>query len=232
MKNDKHIFADLEECFEKIGTDANGKLSEGKLEATQRFNEFVHRLELRFEELEKIEYEINNLKPDVTSQEVHALQLGFVDKVEGFYQHLYASLSAFAMYLNLLTDHDFKHGFKIGSIKHFLVFLQSKFPSLKENLSDLEMGRDFRAKFVDHVQQHTLHGWLTYSFPSKDGEECVIIYFIKKGNEIYYMGENVNPYSKDFKPPVNYKTFYVSPPHRKVRESFLAVVRHVIGELC
>lgn len=227
-----YVLSSLDECFKKLFSDEQGEADRNKLEATQRFNEFASRLEMRFEELTKVEREIFHAEPETIQRDMKEIQLDFVNRVEGFYQHYYATISAFAMYLNYVAGHDFKRGMPIGGNKDFLEFLGSKYPELKDNLLDIERARDFRARFVDHIQQHTLHDWMTYSFPGKMGEECVIIYFIKKGPEVYHRGFQLNPYVDDFRPPVNYESFYVSPPHKEARKYLFDVFVKVIKSFC
>ena len=231
MSNNDYALSSLDECFKKLFSNEEG-VDRNKLEATQRFNEFVSRLEMRFEELIKVEREIFHAEPETIRREMKEIQLDFVNRVEGFFQHYYATISAFVMYLSHVANHDFKRGMPVSSIKEFLNFLESKCPELKTKLSEIERARDFRAKFIDHIQQHTLHDWMTYSFPGKMGEECVIIYFIKRGSEVYHRGFQPNPYAEGFMPPVNYESFYVSPPHKEAKAALFDIFEHIIKIIC
>lgn len=162
------------------------------------------------------------------------IQLEFVNCVESYYQQLYATLSAFVMFLNYNAPREFKNGLPISRITNFLTFLGSKNGlTISEEIKELTRATIFRSKFVDHVQQHTLHNWMTYSFPTKSGPECVVIYYIGKGREVYYR-PHLNPYADDFEPPVNYISFYVSPPHnechRAIFDMCLKVIEHISNQ--
>jgi hypothetical protein len=118
----------------------------------------------------------------------------------------------------------------ISNIKHFLEFLiQKPEIDLKEEIKLLEKSRDFRARFIDHIQQHILHDWETGSRMLDDGRNvCTVIYFIKKGPEVYFRGV-FDPYAPDFEPSSNYESFYVSPPHEKCHAAYFKLCQTLIG---
>lgn len=226
IKTSKELIDSLQDSYKKLASDDSTKM-----QAIQRFNEFFIRLEIRFLDLLKIESEIFNAEPGDMKRPMSEIQLDMVDKVESFYQQLYACMSAFTMLLNHIAPHDYRRSMSIGSVKKFLEFLLSKHLDHGESLSWLETARDFRARFVDHVQQHVLHDWMTYSYPGKFGPECVIIYFVKKGPEVYHRGFQTGPYDPSFEPPVNYESFYVTPPHKECFLSFELITENVIQHL-
>jgi hypothetical protein len=222
-----------QDFIESLGTSYKkfADSDDNKTQAVQRFNEFFIRLESRFLALLKVEAEIFYAEPEKIKRPMPEIQLDMVDKVESFYQQLYACLSAFVMLLNYVAPHSYQRNMSITSIKNFLEFLSSGHLVLKESLAWLEKARDFRARFVDHIQQHVLHDWMTYSYPGKFGPECVIIYFVRKGPEVYYPGIQLDPYAPDFQPPVNYKSFYVSPPHKECLLAFQLVTEEIIKSI-
>jgi hypothetical protein len=206
-------------------------MNQKKLEATQRFNEFLWRLDQRYQRLKSVESFIYHANITTLHVPMRDVQLEFVNCIEAYYQQLYASLSAFAMFLNHVASPSFKRGLPIGSVKGFLGFLRNKTGfDLDNQLTELERARDFRAKFVDHTQQHALHNWMTFSYPTKVGPECIVIYYISRGPEVYFRS-HVNPYTPDFQPPVNYESFYISPPHNKCHQTLFSVCQRIINHI-
>lgn len=189
--------------------------------ACRAFTEYVERLGNRHNELLQIEAFKTSADPDEMAKHeitLADLQLEFVDKTEAFHQQVYAVVSAFIMLLSHVGDQKFLSQMPIDSLTKFLRHISDKsYESIiKDQAALLLKSADFRSKFIDHPQQHALHDWMTYSY----GTGACIIYFIRKGPEIYYR-EPKDPYAPDFVPPVNYKSFYVSPAHTQV---FLAVL--------
>lgn len=216
------VIKQLEPHFKKLIKDFSKGDQEKAWLAFQRSNEYLLRLKRRYNELLKIEREIVNSELGKTLRSLNDMQLDFVDKTEGFHQHVYSCVSAFIMLLNHIAKKDFKTQIPINSVEEFLRFLGRKSYSsvIKDQVHYLEKSVDFRNKFIDHPQQHALHDWMTYTYPGG----CVVIYFIRRGNEVYYRGLQINPYSPDFEPPVNYKSFYISPPHVKVYDAVKRLV--------
>lgn len=229
IKN-QHILEHLNPIFDKLMLNKKGEIEVKKLEATQRFNEFITRLEMRYLELTDAENNIFNAGDQTTQEEHKILQFIFVNRIESFFQHFYASLSAFAMYINHISNQEFKRGMSIKGNKKFIEFLVKKFPDLTKDLQELEKVRDFRSKFIDHIQQRTLCDWMTYAHPSKNGVDSGIIYFIKKGPEIYFTGMT-SPHDPNFKPPVNCDVFWVSPPHKQSWKLLIKTIEKVIKEI-
>ena len=118
------------------------------------------------------------------------------------------------MLLTYVTSQDVVRQMPIRSTEKFLRWLLKKMDAsqFSEEIGLLQNSLDFRNKFVDHPQQHALHDWMTMTHPSGAG---AIIYYIKNGTEVYYRG-SLDPFHPDFKPPVNYKSFYVSPDYIKI----------------
>ncbi len=198
----------------------------GALMAVQRFNEYLVRLDRRYEELEHVQMEISTAAPSKMKDPLAFIQMDFMDRLEIFYQGLYSTLSAFAMLINNIAPHSEKRDLPIGSVQKFIEYLQERFPKLKKELELLEKARAFRAKFVDHIQQHTLHDWMTYS-PAVG--EAVVIYFIPSNNSYPDYGDFTDPFNPTFKPPVGHKSFYVSPPFKKVFKSLKKVVKDTLS---
>jgi hypothetical protein len=214
--------------MERLMKDADGKLDPKKTEVTQRFNEFAWRLDQRFLALKNIEQAMFFHDPSKMIYTTHDVQHEFVNRTEAYFQQLYASMSAFVLYISFIGSHKIKQGLPIKSIKLFLKHIESvNGLDIKNEVQLLEYSRDFRAKFIDHTQQHILHDWETFSRWGDAGNECVVIYFIKKGPEVYFRGE-IDPYSPTFKPSSNHESFYVSPPHEKCHSAFFKFCEKVI----
>ncbi len=209
----------------------DASVDQKKLEATQRFNEFLWRLDQRYQQLKAVESFIYDADSAGRTVPMRDVQLEFVNRIEAYYQQLYASLSAFAMFVNHVAPHSFRRGLPIGGIEEFLRFLRTKTAlNIDNELTELERARDFRARFVDHTQQHALHNWMTFSYPTGVGQECVVIYYISQGPEVFFR-PHTNPYAPDFRPPVNYESFYVSPPHNECHKALFGMCQKVIRQI-
>lgn len=220
MNKKEYLEKIRQHCEKLVARFADDKKEKAEM-ACRAFTEYVERLGNRHNELRQIEEFKTNADPDEMAKHeitLTDLQLGFVDKTEAFHQQVYATISAFIMLLSHVAGQKFLSQMPIDSLTKFLRHISDKsYESIvKDQATLLIKSADFRSKFIDHPQQHALHDWLTYSY----GTGTCIIYFIRKGNEVYYR-EPKDPYAPDFTPPVNYKSFYVSPAHTQV---FLAVI--------
>lgn len=219
----------LEEYYQAFVSHVPENPAQKHFLACQRFSESMYRLENRHLELQSMENEIFDLrnedyKGNTRSRTLNELQHDFLDKTEAFHQQVYSTISAFAMLLNHFASKDFLRGMPIGAIKQFLDFLKERFPDYKKHIEQLELARDFRSKMVDHIQQHQLHDWMTYSYPhhtSRLGADCVIIYFTPlDGTEPRPFLETppehlkslvYDPRSSYFRLPIGHKNYYMSP---------------------
>lgn len=186
------------------------------IRAYQKYNEYLLRLENRYRELLKIEKSKELLDPDELHKQTRTLeelQLEFVDKTEAFHQQVYATISAFILLLSHVAGHKYKGQLPISGVTKFLKYIALNNQDEKFNryIKFLKDSINFRAKYIDHPQQHVLHDWMTYSY----GTGTCIIYFVRKGDDVYAPG-SLDPFSSDFKPPVGHESFYVSPPHEVV----------------
>lgn len=223
----------MEELIKKIKSECDTIIKdfapqskENSIMAYQRFNEYILRLESRFDQLLNLEKEIAEFDPAKAERRLKDIQLDFVDKIEAYFQQLYSTLSAFVMLLNHIANDGFKSQMPIKGIEKFLSWIskQSYSSQLKEGIFLLDKAREFRDIFIDHPQQHILHDWMTYSHLNG----TAIIYFIRDGNKVYTPGNTVDPYDPNFKPPFDYKSFYVSPDYRKVHDSMKYFVNSIL----
>lgn len=220
-----------DQSFDLLIQEPDGIINQRKLEATQRFNEFLWRLDQRYQQLKAVESFIYHAEHANLTTQLQDVQLELVNRIEAYYQQLYASLSAFAMFISYTAPHPFKRGLPIGGIEDFLNFLGTKIElDIGHEIEELERARDFRARFIDHTQQHALHNWMTFTYPTRAGNECVVIYYISRGPEVYYR-PHINPYAPDFEPPVNYQSFYVSPPHNECHQAIFEMCQKVILQI-
>lgn len=225
----KEFISEMEGVYKKL-IEHGGNPSPKKVATVQRFNEYLMRLGKRYEILLVAEKNLYGLRPGKDEKRVAALQLDFVNWTEAFYQELYATLSAFVMLLNHLGDREFGQ-LPIRSVGKFLGVIDKKVNGITELKNTLDEARAFRAKFIDHPQQHVLHDWMTHSLPSIEGPKAVVIYFVKKGSGIYWRGL-IDPHAPSFRPPFDCESFYVSPPHRKVYNSLKDFIRRVLWHIC
>lgn len=177
-------------------------------------------LNVRYIEYFDIEKEIyaldqNKQKLSSKSKSLSTLQLNLVNKLEAFHQQVYSTLSSLIQVLVHLGEKDIP----IDSVSKFLDFVDRKIPyksTLKTHIYNLKMSIDFRAKYIDHPQQHKLHNWMTYSYE----DEFYVIYYISNSNKVYFRGEPYDPLDPEFVPPVDCdNNFYVSPNKIRIFKS-------------
>jgi hypothetical protein len=223
----KEYIEKVKEYADKIIEDFPQIKKDKAIMAYQKFNEYLLRLDKRYHQLLKIEDLKTNLHPDSFSSHnivLKDIQLEFVDKTESFHQQVYATISAFI----LLVSHISFKQWPIRKVSAFLkkVSENTSDPVLQEYIETLKESIEFRSKFIDHPQQHILHDWMTYSYING----TCIIYFVRNGSEVYYHSE-LDPYSKNFIPPVSHETFYVSPPHKDTFKAMIKFTEKMLSEI-
>src|SRR5689334_18548500 len=133
-----------------------------------------------------------------TGPELPERQLRFVDKMEAFHQHIYATLAVLALVLNQRRAKDGEQAYPVGSISRFLAALKERDFRYKDRFLDhvsvLERSADFRSKYVDHPERHQLHDWMTY----RPDRYTYVIYFIRKGTGVFWRGGPPDPFHPDF----------------------------------
>ena len=167
------------------------------------------------------------------------LQLYLVDKTEAFHQQVYAALAALALVYSHFSARGVARQVPIRSVRKFLGFLQDRGDVPSAAIELLERSIDYRARFVDHPQQHALCDWTTYKTP----KGVAVVYFVPKfktatAAEILEEGERVkeaadlgaflDPWDPNFELPVGCESFYVSP---NTAQTVQAVVDCVSGGL-
>lgn len=189
----------------------------------------LQRLHVRYSELIEITENIDNevLIVDEKSKDTTFLQLLLIDKIEGFHQHVYSLISSFILVLVYLAPKDWKNHLPINSVEKFLEFLSTKIneTEFSKSLNELNKSRIFRAKYIDHIQQHIIQNWMTYNFKN----EAYIIYYIEKSNKVFNIVSD--PKSDIFIPPIDFETFYISPSCEETLKSIILVVDNVFDEL-
>lgn len=220
----KDTFATLlTRCMQKEGTDANQCLR-----AMQSFNEYVWRLDQRY-------MWVNSIVPVVSSENVnHELQLDLVNRIESYYQQLYATLSAFAMCLSHVSSHEFRRGMSISGLNVFLTHWQDNADNEVRNaVAALKTARAFRAQHVDHVQQHVLHDWVTYSYikESEQTPRCAVVYFTPSTDRAPRTGfYGIDPHAPNWVPPFSCGDFYVSPSHDAIHDAFFTFTSRLLSQ--
>lgn len=197
--------------------------------ALHRLKESLVKLDYRYFDLAEVAQLFDRLKDDEMGEPLHYLQIAFVDRVEAFHQQVYATVSTLILVLNYLGYKGEKLNHPIDSVEQFLEFIKERKLKYRSVLSDqvdvLQKSRDFRSKFIDHPQQHQLHDWMT--FRAMDG--IYLIFFKRKGDEVYMIDPTKYPFDPDFKPPVNCgKDFYIAPSEEKTFKAVEVLVKHML----
>jgi len=200
-------------------------------QATHRFREYLHRLDGRLWDLAYADKALTVDGEDGEPDYLHRAQLTFVDRVEAFHQHVYAAMSSLILCASHILSPSETSQLPIRSVSRFLdrhgsgVFSHAS--------SGLKASLAFRNRFIDHPQQHALHDWMTFKSPSG----TVVVYFIPQYSHLdsdptrptaYYAIraiDNLDPFSDDFRPPVDCTSFYVSPAYRHTTEAFCEFTR-------
>jgi hypothetical protein len=117
----------------------------------------------------------------------------------------------------------------IRGVTKFINWIQSKDINSanfeKQSLALLD-STTFRSKFIDHPQQHALHDWLTFT-----SEESSIIYYIRTGDNVYFPTDLTDPYVIGFEPPVDCRSFYVSPKRETTKTALISFTKHILKSL-
>jgi hypothetical protein len=195
-------------------------------DALLRLKESLVRLHWRYEECKAA---ARGLPSERLGKKLPEFQLRYVDKMEAFHQHVYATLAVLAMFLNQRPKRDGEQPYPAGSISKFLAALKERDFRYRDRYLDhvavLERSADFRSKYVDHPEQHQLHDWMTF----RPEGNTYVIYFIAKSNDLFWRGGGNDPFHPDFQPPVDCgDNFYVSPD---VDRTYTAMQKVAIGAL-
>lgn len=212
-----------------LSIDKNGKFSRRQFVLTQRFTEYFFQFQYRYRALldsdQKMFIESNRLQ-----QSLQEVQLSFVNDLGGFFEQLYATLATLALLIVGTTTRDYSPQNIIKNNENLLNFLESFCdPSNLSKINKLREANSFRNKVV-HYLKDVQQDWITYSYPRRSGPESVVIYFVAKGPEVYYRTPQ-DPYAPEFKPPVNYESFYVNPSYKETYQSLCDVVSSTLGKI-
>ena len=202
----------------------------------QRNNENMLTLEKKFHNLRSKEENLYAYEPKISKVPLKDVQAEFVEHQEVFFQGIYSTISSFVNVINLIAPAKFKQDLSISSIKKFLNQLNQKLPGLSNEIKEIEKARDFRAKYVDHIQQNPIHDWATTSWFDEKGMHSTVIYFIrikdKDKYNVFFPGvKNLNPYTKDFKPNFECEEYYVPPYYRSVFVSMKKIINTTIQKI-
>ncbi len=194
-----------------------------------KLKEALIKLDYRYSDLVQVFPMFDSLTADEMGEPLHYLQVAFVDRVEAFHQQIYSTISTLILVLNHFKDDDKGSNHPIGSVKQFLDYIKDnklRYRSTLINQVDcLQRSRDFRSKFIDHPQQHQLHDWMT--FRAEDG--IYLIFFVRKGNEVYAINPIIHPFDPEFKPPINCgKDFYIAPSEKETIRAIVVLIGHIL----
>lgn len=194
--------------------------------SSRRLTEHILRVNIRYDDTmhaAKVMEEIYNPESNGNS---HISQINLVDKIEAFHQQIYSALSAFVLMLNHYAPIQWKRDMPIKSIDRFLTFIHGKYNNQEflDSLNYLNQSREFRAKFVDHMQQHIVHDWATVNA----NEVPMIVYYILAENEVDAVSCKMPGSEYEF--PIMCKQYYWSPPIPEVYKSFIFLMRTVLEE--
>lgn len=198
--------------------------------AVNNFKESLIRLEIRLKELLKIEKEICFFSQKKNKRGLDKVQMAYLDKIEAFHQHVYSTISSFINVLNLISNHSFKRNLPISGVQEFLEFIIKKdiHPIVLELTDTIKKSTEFRAKFVDHPQQHKSHTWMTYA---PNDVACIIYYIPGSAGPNHTTNTPLDPYDPNFQCVMPYESFYVSPNNRETYGNLCTFVHFMLLHL-
>jgi hypothetical protein len=211
--------------WDRLLSPLEGDQRSRKGEALRRLRENLIRLKWRYDECRSASaLPTAPPTPNYSGPNLDELQLRFVDKVEAFHQHIYATLAVLALVLNHSRTKESTQTYPVGSISKFLMALKDRNFRYKDRylvqVGILERSADFRSKYIDHPERHQLHDWMTYKYVDR----VHVIYFIKRSQTVSWLGGNPDPSSPDFRPPVGCgDDFYVSPDTERTYDAMQRV---------
>ena len=219
------INSSFKNIFQILSTNKDGKFLRPQFLFTQRFNEYLFQCFFRYQKLIEIENEILKITPQKIKRPLQEIQLSFVNELEVFFEEIYSTLSAFSVLLIGTTFKDYIPQKVSKNNENLLNFLENfiKDDTYLKNIQTLREAKIFRNNVV-HFKKDLQQDWMTFSYLSPFGQECVVIYYFAKGPEVYYRGFQDDPYAANFMPPVNYSSFYVSPSHKKIFKALNEVI--------
>lgn len=211
--------------------------------AYQTFAEYFDRLEARYAEASRVEV-LTTVEHDFTMSDgrlLHEHQIELVDKTEAFHQQIYAALSAYRGLLLTTLPRSERDRLPKDSVSKLLRYVKERSNSsvLQNHIVHLERSVDFRARFVDHPDQHVVHDWMTF----RPLGRTVTVYFAphfggatpeqeaRLREQLRLQSEHngfADPWSAYFHPPLACESFYVSP---RVDDTFASFEQYVLDAL-
>jgi hypothetical protein len=183
--------------------------------ALHKLRESFTQLNSRYHEYKESQKKLHQASENYAEPCFTQCQENLVNKLQGFHQQVYVSLSTMILVGNFLGVRG-KKQHPINSVEGFLKFLKSSDKNnlyLHKIIDKLLESVRYRSKFIDHPQQNKLHNWMTFGYEN----EYFVIYYIPKGREVY-MIDNIHPRDSGFKPPVNCDEFLVNPNEDEIYE--------------
>ena len=215
------------------------KKKKGEL-AARTFAEYLHRLDLKYDAVKKIE-NILNVDKNKEIADLLERQLVLVDRTESYHQHVYSTLSALILFLSHVADKPFVHSMPSRSIKKFLNFAEALIDNddYRSAINVLRLSNAFRNQFVVHPQQHVLYNWATVTHKSRP----FILYFKPDYNKIMFHDENKfrrnmlewdkrlklnDTYDQNSVKPIDLPEIYAAPDVENTHTSILNVIPGII----
>jgi hypothetical protein len=200
------------------------------------------KLHIRFEEITECTTALSNIMFENTNEKIvisdikfnkreelyQMEQLKLVDKIEGFHQQIYSTISSFGAVLTSYFPHEWRKNMNISSNTKFLDFLKTKSDDIDFNISlnQLQLSTAYRAKFVDHAQQHRILNWLTQTIDS-------LPYIVHFKPQLFQMICPFEVPNKETRYESYYENndFYVSPNNFEVYKSLIIVINFCLYEI-
>jgi len=225
-----HIVDFIKENWEKLLAGMSPEKREQYGLVLHRLIESLLGLKTRAQDLVKAETRMTNF--DENNDNLNEAQIDYVNKVESYHQQVYATISSAILAANHFGIYGVKTSHPIRSVEKFLDYLINDFPTgnrthdnyLRSVAVTLKSSISFRAKYVDHPQQHPAQHWMTYNYA---GKVCVI-YYIPGSNNFITHNSSIDPYDPKFAPPISCESFIVSPREDLIQQAVVDLVSFIL----
>ncbi len=212
------------------------KLLAGMDEAKrERYGLVLHRLMESLQGLKIRATDLVNVESKITSggDVSHDLQVEYLNRVEGYHQQVYSTLSNLIMVANFYGIRGKKLGHPFSSVQSFLHFMKDKceYGNSRDKehyakmINTLERSVIFRSQQVDHPQQNKTQHWMTYDWNGKG----YIIYYVPKSRNVYARGlAESDPDTPMFRPSVDCESFSVSPREDLTQQAIIDFTAYIL----
>jgi hypothetical protein len=192
--------------------------------------ECLIKFESRYEELKKSEEQLAFFDPENRQERLDDIQINFYNKNEAFHQSLYTVVSTLINMMNHIAPRSIVSQMPINSASKFIAFLEKTYHTseIKNYTPQILESILYRSKTIDHPQNNKVYDWMTYGYFGRS----TIIHISDKKHNVTTPNKQVDPYSTEFKPPLqDCNDFFVAPDFDKCYTALINLLNNLIKYL-